>query len=239
MTYLSEDPTLLAGGLLLVACGFVVALRVTQQGKYLVRALIAAALAAVVVVVEWAWVTDNERIEQVVYGLRQAVANSDVEGVLNHLTPDVLYSRGDTAMEGDATREFIRANLGHARFEIVQISGLETDVGEQSRRGTATFRVFAKGTMDSSMPFGTASSAWSLGLQETGPGVWKVNRITPMQIPSEALPVPNGLRNSRPSATRPDDDGSRARRKGNRGGGHPVDPRFFNRENADAPGAQQ
>jgi ketosteroid isomerase-like protein len=239
MTYLSEDPMLLAGGLLLVAGGFVVALRVTQQGKYLIRAVIAAALAAVVVVVEWAWVTDNERIEQVVYGLRQAVANSDVEGVLDRLTPDVLYSRGETALEGDATRELIRANLGHARFDVVQISGLETDVGEQSRRGTATFRVFAKGTMDTSLPFGTASSAWSLGLKETEPGVWKVNRITPMQIPSEALPAPNGPRNARSSAIRPDDDGSRARRKGNRGGGHPVDSRFFSRENSDAPGSKE
>jgi hypothetical protein len=239
MTYLSEDPTLLAGGLLLVAGGFVVALRVTQQGKYLIRAVIAAALAAVGVVVEWAWVTDNERIEQVVYGLRQAVANSDVEGVLDRLTPDVLYSRGDTALEGDATRELIRANLGHARFEIVQISGLETDVGEQSRRGKAEFRVFAKGTMDSSLSFGTASSAWSLGLQETGPGVWKVNRITPMQVPSEALPVPNGQRGSRPSVIRPEDEGSRARRKGNRASGHPVDPRFFNRENTEPPAAPQ
>ncbi len=105
MTYLSEDPTLLAGCLLLVAGGFVVALRATQQGKYLVRAVIAAALAAVVVVVEWVWVTDNERIEQVVYGLRQAVANSDVEGVLGYMTPDVMYFKGDTALEGEATRE--------------------------------------------------------------------------------------------------------------------------------------
>jgi ketosteroid isomerase-like protein len=237
MTYLSEDPMLLAGGLLLVAGGFVVALRVTQQGKYLIRAVIAAALAAVVVVVEWAWVTDNERIEQVVYGLRQAVANSDVEGVLDRLTPDVLYSRGETALEGDATRELIRANLGHARFDVVQISGLETDVGEQSRRGTATFRVFAKGTMDTSLPFGTASSAWSLGLKETEPGVWKVNRITPMQIPSEALPPPNGVRKSRPSAV--ESDHGRGRRRDGGLGGHPADLRFFNRENTDAPGSNK
>ena len=74
MTYLSEDPTYLAGGLLLLAGAFLVALKVTQQGKYLIRAGIALGLGLVVVVVEWLWVTDNERIEQVVYDLRRAVS---------------------------------------------------------------------------------------------------------------------------------------------------------------------
>ena len=29
---------------------------------------------------------------------------------------------------------------------------------------------------------GTANSTWSLGFQETEPGVWKVNRITPVSM---------------------------------------------------------
>ena len=94
MTNLSEDPTYLAGGLLLVAGAFVVALNVTQQGKYLIRAGIALALALMVVAIEWFWVTDNERIEQVVYDLRRAVQNSDVEGVLAHMAPNVQYLAG-------------------------------------------------------------------------------------------------------------------------------------------------
>ena len=80
MTNLSEDPTYLAGGLLLLAGVFLVALNITQQGKYLVRAGIMLGLAFVVVAVEWFWVTDNERIEQVVYALRQAVLHSDADG---------------------------------------------------------------------------------------------------------------------------------------------------------------
>lgn len=82
MSYLSEDPTVLAGGLLMLAAAFGVALKVTQQGKYLIGASIAAALAAVVVAVEWMWVTDTERIEDVVYDLRQAVLDSDVDRVM-------------------------------------------------------------------------------------------------------------------------------------------------------------
>ena len=76
--------------LLLLAGTFGIAMRATQQGKYLVRAVIAAGLAVAVVVVEWLWVTDNERIEQVVYDLRRGRgSNSDVDGVLAHMTPDV------------------------------------------------------------------------------------------------------------------------------------------------------
>jgi hypothetical protein len=197
MVYLSEDPTLLAGLLLLMAGVFLVAMRATQQGKYLVRAVIAATLAAAVVVAEWLWVTDNERIEQVVYGLRDAVANSDVEGVLAHMTPDVMYLKGEMALDGEATRGLIRDNLSRARFEIVRITNLETNAAKQSRRGTATFGAFFKGTADTSMAsmnFGSTNSIWSLGLQETEPGVWRVNRITPVQVPGEGLYVHGGGR---------------------------------------------
>jgi ketosteroid isomerase-like protein len=212
MGYLSEDPTLLAGLLLLVAGGFVVALRVTQQGKYLIRAAIAAALAATVVVVEWLWITDNERIEQVVYGLRDAVANSDVERVLGYLTPDVMYVARDSSLDAEATRDLIRSNLSRARFELIRITNLETNVAEQSRRGTATFHVLAKGTMDTSlasMNIGTLNSTWSLGLRETEPHVWRVSRITPVQFAYDPLAAPG----RRGGGEMP------GRRSGDRGGG--------------------
>lgn len=70
MTYLSEDPTYLAGGLVLLAGAFFIALYSTQQGKYLIRGAVALGLALVVVVIEWLWVTDTERIEQLVYDIR-------------------------------------------------------------------------------------------------------------------------------------------------------------------------
>jgi len=214
MGYLADDPTLLAGLLLLVAGGFVVALRVTQQGKYLGRAVIAAALAAAVVVVEWLWVTDNERIEQVVYGLRDAVANSDAERVLGYLTPDVMYVARDSSLDAEATRDLIQSNLSRARFEFIRITNLETNVAEQSRRGTATFRVLAKGTTDTSfgsMNMGTLNSAWSLGLKETEPHVWKVNRISPVQLAYDPLSAPGGSRG-------PNEGGMRGRRRSGRGG---------------------
>jgi len=186
MDYLSEDPTYLAGGLGVVAVAFLIALWITQQGKYLVAAGMALVLALVVVVVERAWVTDGERIEQVIEDLRRAVENSDVEGVDRHLTPDVEYVQGDNTVAGDRTRAFIRMSLAHAVFDFVRVSHLTTDAGHQSRRGSAEFRVMAKGVQRTSfgtVNIGTTGSEWSLGLQETSPKVWKVNRISPIRVP--------------------------------------------------------
>ena len=150
MIYLSEDPTYLAGGLFLLAGLFAVALKVTQQAKYLVRAVIAVALALVVIVVEWVWVTDNERIENVVYALRAAVLKSDVGGVLALLAPDVLYSRGPAALSPDETRGLIRSRVGDIRLEFARISQLRTSVGQHTRRGVAEFQVFSRGGLKNS-----------------------------------------------------------------------------------------
>jgi hypothetical protein len=196
MTSLSEDPIYLAGGLLLLAGALGVAFNITQQGKYLVRAGIVLALALLVVAVEWFWVTDNERIEQVVYDLRQAMLDSNAEGILIHMAPNVQYLQGDTALSEDATRALIKTNLSHARFEFVRISDLQTSAGQQSRRGKAEFRVFTRGHLSSSLgvaDFGTAVTTWSLGFQETEPGVWKVNRISPITIPQGILALPAGV----------------------------------------------
>ena len=38
--------------------------------------------------------------------------------------------------------------------------------------------------------FGTANSVWSLGLRETAPGVWKVNRISPLYLPGHQNVLP-------------------------------------------------
>jgi hypothetical protein len=191
MTHLSEDPTFLAVGLLLTAGAFLVALNVSQQGKYLIWAGVALGLAVTVVVIEWLWVTDNERIEHVVYDLRRSVLHSDVQGVLSHLAPNVQYLQGDVALSEDTTRALVEANLGRARFDLVRITDLQISAGQQSRRGKAEFRVFTRGSLHGSATEGApAVSTWSLGFEETAPGVWKVNRISPLSVPIGLLAVP-------------------------------------------------
>jgi hypothetical protein len=196
MTYLSEDPTFLAGGLLLLGAAFVIALKATQQGKYLIGAATTLVLAVLVVIVEWVWVTENERIEKVVYEVRAAVLKSDADGVLAHLAPNVMYQQGDTALMSDATRELIRKNVSDVRLEFARITELRTSVGQQTRRGIAEFRVFTRGGLKSSSQVSdgmTTMTAWSFGFQETEPGVWKIYRISPVSIPSGVLALPGGV----------------------------------------------
>ena len=119
-----------------------------------------------VVAVDWFWVTDNERIEQVVYDLRRAVQNSDVEGVLKHMAPNVQYLQGETALRKTPTRALIQANLSQTRFEFVRISDLQTSAGQQSRRGKAEFRVFTRGRSNRS----AGDARWSHNLVAGFPG---------------------------------------------------------------------
>jgi len=208
MTFLSEDPTYLAGFLALVGGTFLVALKVTQQVKYLVWGLTALGLAMAVVVIERIWVTDNERIESVVYELRRAVLAANPEDVLAQLTPDVEYVQDGTSVSGEATRGLIRANLANAAFDFVHVQDLQTSAGRQTRRGKAEFRIYAKGTLRTSLAtynVGTANSTWSLGFQETEPGVWKVNRITPVSMTEGMALIPRSPSSSRTEGRGPRD----------------------------------
>jgi len=198
MEFLSEDPTYLAGGLGLLGLVFLIALRVTQQGKFLVWTLGAWGLALVVLGIEQLWVTDGERIEAVVYDLQRAVRASDAEGVLTHLTPDVQFAPGDRArvnsrfalrnvnlVTGAATRAFIKNELQQCEFDLVRVSQLRTHAGRQSRRGTADFRVMVGGRYRG-MP-ASGPTDWSLGFVETSPNVWQVDRITPTALPNDIV----------------------------------------------------
>lgn len=211
MTFLSEDPTYLVGALVLISAACWMTLKVTQQGKYLVWALSTLGLALAVLVIEQVWVTDNERIEGVVYDLRQAVLEAKPDDLLAHLTLDVEYVHDSNILSGDATRTLIRANLANASFDFVHIHDLQTSAGRKTRRGKAEFRVYAKGSLrtpTTGYNIGTANSTWSLGFEETEPGIWKVNRITPVSM-VEGIVWAN-----------PPSDGSKAQGHG-RGNRHP------------------
>ena len=106
-----------------------------------------------------------------------------------------MYQQGDTALMSDATRELIRKNVSDVRLEFAQITELRTSVGQQTRRGIAEFRVFTRGGLNwSQVSDGMKTmTAWSLGFQETEPGVWKIYRISPVSIPSGVLALPGGV----------------------------------------------
>ena len=113
------------------------------------------------------------------------------------MAPNVQYLQGDTALSEDATQSLDQSQPEPRRFEFVRISDLQTSAGQQSRRGKAEFRVFTSGSLKIHRgrpdAISTAVTTWSLGFQETEPGVWKVNRISPVSIPRGILALPGGL----------------------------------------------
>lgn len=203
MSMVLEDPTYLAGGLGVLAVIFLIAVRVTQQGKFLIWAMTAGGIALLVLAIDWVWVTDNERIEAVVEDLRKAVQASDADGVIKLLTPDIQYEssaatryfRGPS-LRGTEAIERIRTTLAVTHFDFVRVTGLVAQAGVQTRRGTAEFQVIASGSTDLggfNRNFGTTGSRWSLGFRETKPNVWQVERISPIQLPDGAQHVlPSG-----------------------------------------------
>jgi hypothetical protein len=92
MTCLSEDPTYLVGGFLVLTGAFVIALKITQQSKYVLSTGIPLTLALVVGLIKWIWTTDNEPIQKVVHDVRRGELNSDAEKVSTHLTCKVMYT---------------------------------------------------------------------------------------------------------------------------------------------------
>lgn len=191
MYYLNDDPTYLLAALGIAALGCLIALQVTQQGKFLYWAggLVVAALLCFGV--ERYWVTDAERIEGVVYDLAKAVEASDVGRIEGHLEPNATLTRRSQS-EGIIPIGALLPMLKTVRFDFVRISHLATEAGAQTRRGSAEFKVMASGTAVQGigdLNFGAVASEWSLGLREASPGVWKINRITGINLPNYVTSV--------------------------------------------------
>ncbi len=191
MYYLNEDPTYLLAALGIAALACLVAVQVTQQGKYLYWAGGLVGAAALVFGIERFWVTDAERIEGVVYDLAAAVEASDVDKIESLLEPNVTLTRRSQT-EGLVPIRSLLPLIRTVRFDFVRISHLSAEAGAQTRRGSAEFKVLTSGTVEQGvgdMNFGAVGSEWSLGFREAGPGVWKINRITAINLPSYAASV--------------------------------------------------
>jgi hypothetical protein len=205
MGFLSEDASYLAGGLAILAALFLVALKTSQQGRFLIWAGAALGLAALALLVEQLWVTDNERIEQVVYDLRGAVAASDAPAVFALLTPEVQFVQNGRSISGEASRGFIQSHVERAKFDFVRITKLQANAGSQSGRGSAGFRVLASGSYQVGsvdFNFGTTNLDFSLGFRELSPKVWRVDRITLTRAPRD-MPDPGRSSNeTRPKLPR-------------------------------------
>ena len=206
MSLISDNPWPLIYPCVVVAVVALVALRVTQNGKYLFWALGAAGLALLFWLIDWFWVTDTERIEQVVQDLAHAVARSDGDAVAALLDPDVTLSQegnglvsGGEIARGRMAVSLLRATLESARFDYVRVSHFETTAGTMSGQGKCDFRVDTSGSINGpgntwNFMTGASGSDWSLGFVRTPSGAWKVRRITAVRLPgSTSLRLPGIL----------------------------------------------
>lgn len=186
--YIAEDPWPSVVICSVLAAAFLLALKLTQQGKYLYFSLAAVAVGVLLFGIERVWVTEVERIEQVIYDLAGEVKTCDAKAVIRRFTPDVVIVQ-DThvVLEGQALRAFVLANINPMalRFDSLSVRGLECAVSSSSGRGSAEFRVLASGVATNAMSPSNLFdlSEWSLGLELDEKGEWKVNRITPTKLP--------------------------------------------------------
>ena len=205
MTWLSDDPWLLVSVLGALAGGLLIALKVTQNGKYLIGAGVAILLAVAVLGIEHFWVTEAEKIEAIVLDMGRAVKRADAEAALQLMTPDVTLIQGGSTLgvpqlrtmqkvapgidvaAVNPARALIRAAIDDTTFDIVSISRVRTHAGKLTRMGTADFRVYASGTHRTgqgafNFATGTSGSDWSMGFREVD-GQWKIDRITAVRLP--------------------------------------------------------
>lgn len=193
MHYILEDPWPIVTVCGIVAVAALIALRVSQQGKFLLFALIALAIGAAELALERLWVTDSERIEDVVHGLAHDVQYNDPDAALARLTPDVVLSVRNASLEGQKARDSIAFGIKQTHFDIISISKLEVTVQTQARHGTAEFKALTAGRFGVDMiqsEFPPNTTDWSLGFEETSPGVWKVDRINLTRSPRGFIGLP-------------------------------------------------
>ncbi|MFO0956514.1 MAG: hypothetical protein U0800_03495 [Isosphaeraceae bacterium] len=209
MHYFIENPWpfMIACGVAAAAC--LIALRATQQGKFLVGAAIAAALAGFAWLADALVVTDAERVEAVVYGMVDAVRKVnpapdpeskaspgdrdkvDTGPVFEYLTKDVTLESGERSLPSLISRALIQSELQNTRFDFLNVGQVEVQVAPQSRTAKARFRAHAGGTTErASYRYNFLTDGqgtdWEFGLREEAPNTWKIMRITAVRLPRQA-----------------------------------------------------
>ena len=118
MIWLSENPWPLAGACAVMAVASLMLLRITQRGRYLAWAGAAIGAAVLVLAIERLWVTDRERVAQVVYDLADAVERGDFDRIDGHLAPEFDQQVGTItrlAMRGAAAPDLQRSEYAECK----------------------------------------------------------------------------------------------------------------------------
>ena len=175
--YVAENPWYLVAILGFVAAGFLLTLRATQEGRYLVRALVAPGPTAgpLLIVVDQVWVTEAERVERVIRDLADAVARSDGTATMALMDDHVAFGIRSQTLGEELDLPSFAELLGQVQFDFVRVSRLSATAGAQTHRGQAEFKVTASGAIKQggSLRNFMGNSEWSIGLRRLPSGAWK------------------------------------------------------------------
>lgn len=188
MTWLSENPWPLAGGCVVLTAVFLVMLKLTTQGRFLVFAGVALAMAGVVLLVEHFWTTDRERIAGVLYDMADAVEQSEFDRLEAHLSSEFRTPGGMITMA------MMRGTLEHLDFEFIRLSKVTIEAGRLTGRGKADFLAQAaweepasigRPDLNATPPPGVG---FSVGFRREPDGEWTVTRIDVISAPGATDP---------------------------------------------------
>ena len=187
--YVAENPWYLVAVIGVVAAGFLLAARVTQDGRHFVRGMVALGVAAALIVVDQLWVTEAERVAGVVRALARAVARSDGPAALALMDEHVTFSMRSNTFGEELVLSSVAELLRQVKFDFVRISRLMATAGAQTHRGQAEFKVTTAGSIEqgSSMRAFAGYSEWSLGFRKVASGEWKINRVTAVELPQYTM----------------------------------------------------
>lgn len=187
--YVAENPWYFVAPLVLVAAGLLLTLRVTQDGRYLVRALAVLGVAGLLIVVDQLWVTEAERVEGTIRELADAFARSDAPAVRALMDDHVAFGIRSNTLGEELDLPSIGELLGQVKFDFVRVSRLTATAGAQTRRGQAEFKVTVSGSiLQGGAPRNfMGNSEWSIGLRRVSSGAWKINRITAVELPQYTM----------------------------------------------------
>ncbi|MBI3462454.1 MAG: hypothetical protein HY000_05250 [Planctomycetes bacterium] len=158
----------------------------TGRGRLLVWMGVLAALAVLLLLLEWLLVTDRERVDGIVNQMAKAVRNGDIDGLLNHLAPQCHF--GDMNREG--VRQLASSVIHEFEIDRVTVGDRKTQVFPHRKQATAEFLAVVRGKQ-AKVEFAPYASRWILTFHQDPAGQWQVVEIERLQAFGEnRQPVP-------------------------------------------------
>jgi hypothetical protein len=173
----AENVTPLLWLLALGALVLAIATVATGRAKFLLGVAALAVFAVLLVIVEWIWETDRERVDKVVESLAQAVRDEDAAAVERHLAPRCRYG-------GNSRADIVR--LAESVFRMIEIDKLtisskKTEVFRLRQEATSEFLAVVRGKQ-SGVEFNPYPTRWIFTFTQDPSGEWQVIEI--QQIPA-------------------------------------------------------